>query len=85
MVLITKEEKEAIRAEFPKVHITRTMRQKSSRHRYYCEEAPQVMRCLYNIRNRRVVETHDGKGQGRRQKKDWKDTAHAAGAKRTRV
>ena len=50
MVLISKQEKEAIRERFPKVGITRTMRQRSKRHRYYCEEAPAVMRFLNKLR-----------------------------------
>lgn len=50
MVLITKEEKEAVLAKFPKVGIVRTMRQRSKRHRYYCEEAPGVMRFLNQMR-----------------------------------
>ena len=39
MILITKEEKDAISKFFPDAHIVRTMRQKSKRHRYYCEES----------------------------------------------
>lgn len=46
MVLISKEEKEYISENYPKVHIVRTMKQKSKRHRYYCEEAAPVMRYL---------------------------------------
>ena len=52
MVLITKPEKEAILERFPKVNIVRTMRQRSKRHRYYCEEAPQVMRFLNILRGK---------------------------------
>ena len=55
MVLISKSEKEAIRAKFPKVNIVRTMRQHSKRHRYYCEEAPQVMRYLNELRRKDVA------------------------------
>lgn len=50
MVLITKDEKDYISKNFPKAHIVRTMKQKSKRHRYYCEEAPAVMRYLANVR-----------------------------------
>lgn len=50
MVLITKDEKEYISKNYPFVHIVRTMRQKSKRHRYYCEEHPQVMRYLDSTR-----------------------------------
>ena len=80
MVLISKEEKDAIRKEFPKIGIVRTMRQRSSRHRYYCEEAPQVMRYLNEVRNRNVVERHFSPDT----KRNGKDVRHAAGAKRTR-
>lgn len=54
MVLITKSEKEAILDKFPKVNIVRTMRQRSKRHRYYCEEAPQVMRYLDKLRGKEM-------------------------------
>jgi hypothetical protein len=83
MVLITKEEKEAIREKFPKIGIVRTMRQKSSRHRYYCEESPKAMQYLATIRNRNVLEEHTD--TPRRTKKDGKDVRHAAGTKRARV
>ena len=52
MVLITKQEKHEIRQRFPKVWITRTMKQRSKRHRYYCEEAPAVMRFLDRLRGK---------------------------------
>jgi len=50
MVLITKEEKDAILTRFPKVNIVRTMKQRSKRHRYYCEEAPGIVRYLNQLR-----------------------------------
>lgn len=50
MIAITKSEKEAISARFPEVHIVRTMKQKSKRHHYYCEETKQVVRLLSNMR-----------------------------------
>ena len=55
MILITKEEKERISKRFPRVHIARTMKQKSKRHKYYCEENRAVMRYLNEIRNEGVV------------------------------
>lgn len=55
LVLISKSEKEAIRERFPKINIVRTMRQRSKRHRYYCEEAPQVMRYLNDLRRKDVA------------------------------
>lgn len=51
MVLINKAEKELISRFFPNVHITRTMKQKSKRHRYYCEEDKRVMTFLKKLRN----------------------------------
>lgn len=51
MVAITKSEKEVIAKQFPKAHIVRTMKQKSKRHHYYCEETRAVMKCLNEIRN----------------------------------
>lgn len=50
MILITKEEKDAISKFFPDAHIVRTMRQKSKRHRYYCEESVGVMKYLNEVR-----------------------------------
>lgn len=57
MIAISKEEKDFISKEFPKVHIVRTMKQKSKRHHYYCEESRAVMRYLDQIRNHGVVKT----------------------------
>ena len=50
MIAINKAEKDAIRERFPDVHIVRTMKQKSKRHHYYCEETRQVMRFLNQMR-----------------------------------
>ena len=50
MILINKEEAEIIRERFPKTHIVRTMKQKSKRRRYYCEEHKSVIRFLENYR-----------------------------------
>ena len=51
MIAIDKAEKEAICARFPNIHIVRTMRQKSKRHRYYCEESKSVLRFLQGMRD----------------------------------
>ena len=51
MIAISKQEKEVIVKRFPKAHIVRTMKQKSKRHRYYCEESKGVMRYLDEVRN----------------------------------
>jgi len=51
MIAIDKAEKEAICARFPNIHIVRTMKQKSKRHRYYCEESKSVLRFLQGMRD----------------------------------
>lgn len=68
MVLITKEEKEAIVKRFPRTHIVRTMKQKSSRHRYYCEEARSVMAYLAKLRGDNTVDAKEGASHGYKQK-----------------
>lgn len=55
MVLISKEEKEKINRRFPRVHIARTMKQKSKRHKYYCEETRAVMKYLEELRGEDVA------------------------------
>lgn len=50
MIAINKSEKDEIVARFPNVHIVRTMKQKSKRHHYYCEESKPVMRYLGKLR-----------------------------------
>ncbi len=59
MIAISKEEKEIISRECPKAHIVRTMKQKSKRHHYYCEESRQVMRVIDRIRNSRSKEEYN--------------------------
>lgn len=51
MILINKEEKDAIMEEYPHTCIVRTMKQKSKRHRYYCEENRRVMQLLESLRS----------------------------------
>lgn len=55
MIAITKNEKEAISTKYPEAHIVRTMKQKSKRHRYYCEETEQVLRFVKSLREERGV------------------------------
>lgn len=50
MVSITKTEKEALHSVYPRAHIVRTMKQKSKRHHYYCEETERVMQFLKSFR-----------------------------------
>ena len=63
MVLINKEEAAAMRKRFPDAHIVRTMKQKSKRGRYYCEEAPKMMRYLSELRGE--APSYKGKGGDR--------------------
>jgi hypothetical protein len=63
MIEITRQERDRIAASFPDVHIVRTMKQKSKRHHYYCEEAPSVMRVLRRMRNA-VIEKGGLNGSG---------------------
>lgn len=60
MIAISKQEKEIIVERFPNVHIVRTMKQKSKRHRYYCEESKGVMRFLKETRNKITKSTKRG-------------------------
>lgn len=50
MIAISKEEKEIILKMYPNVHIVRTAKQRSKRHRYYCEENRGVMALLKSLR-----------------------------------
>lgn len=63
MIAISKSEKDVICKRFPTVHIVRTMRQKSKRHRYFCEESRAVLSYLKEARSKGVV-TYTGKGDG---------------------
>lgn len=51
MIAINKEEKDIISKAYPNVHIVRTMKQKSKRHRYYCEENRGAMSLLKSLRD----------------------------------
>ena len=51
MIAINKEEKDIISKMYPAVHIVRTMKQKSKRHRYYCEENRSAMALLQSLRD----------------------------------
>lgn len=62
MIAITKAEKDAIRERFPNVNIVRTMRLKSKRHHYYCEETKPVSRFLKQMRESGCVTNSNRKG-----------------------
>lgn len=66
MISITAEEKKAISAMYPNVHIVRTMRQDSKRHHYFMEEAGAPMRILRIMRGLGTprVDTPRGKRKG---------------------
>lgn len=55
MIAISKEEKEVIAKELPYAHIVRTMKQKSKRHHYYCEETSKVMELITKMRDKQKV------------------------------
>ena len=55
MVIITKEEKDLIREKYPNVHIVRTMKHRSKRHRYYMEEKLEPMKMLRAMRGHAIV------------------------------
>lgn len=50
MILISRDEKQAVLEKFPNVHIVRTMKQDSKRHRYYMVEEPGPMRLIRKMR-----------------------------------
>lgn len=50
MIIISAREKEIIAERLPNVHIRRTVKQKSKRHRYYMEESRNAMRLLRDLR-----------------------------------
>ncbi len=51
MIAINKNEASLLREYFPHVHVTRTMKQKSGRHHYYCEENKRAMAFLQNVKS----------------------------------
>ena len=51
MIIITRQEKEIISKRMPNVHIRRTVKQKSKRHKYYMEENRGAMRLLKELRS----------------------------------
>lgn len=58
MVRVTKNEKEANLKSFPDAHIRRTMKRKSERHHYFCEESEKIIEFLnaYRIDRSMCVE-----------------------------
>ncbi len=68
MISINKEEAKAMRENLPNVHIVRTMKQKSKRGRYFCEESKQAIRFIKNMRNGSFSEKKVGASNGYNQK-----------------
>lgn len=50
MIEINRYEKDIITEKYPKVHIIGTMKQRSGRGHYYCEESKKVMKLLRELR-----------------------------------
>ncbi len=50
MTSINKREAVILRGELPNVHIVRTMKNKSKRGHYFCEESEQALKLLREIR-----------------------------------
>ena len=55
MISINKSEAKALREELPGVHVVRTMKQKSKRGHYFCEETKQAMYFLKSLRKGRPL------------------------------
>lgn len=70
MIAINKSEKDAITARFPHIHIARTMKQKSKRHHYYCEESNAVMKFIAELRGEYKERDFDGRNLSKRKKSD---------------
>ena len=64
MISINKEEAKAMREYLPNAHIVRTMKQKSKRGHYFCEESKQVIKFLKNMRNGGLAEKKVGVSDG---------------------
>lgn len=55
LIAIAKNEAEIIRNKYPRVHIVRTLKQKSKRHHYFVAGEPKVLALLNKIRGRETV------------------------------
>lgn len=63
MILISRDEKQAVLEKFPNVHIVRTMKQDSKRHRYYMVEDPGPMRLIKQMRGEKVDKPRRSRNQ----------------------
>lgn len=50
MIEVSRQERDIITERFPRVHIVGTMKQRSGRGHYYCEESKKVMKLLKELR-----------------------------------
>ena len=50
MLIISPKEKQQILAQLPHIHIARTAKQRSNRHRYFMEEDPDAVTLLNKLR-----------------------------------
>ena len=82
MISISKKEKEAISERFPRVFITRTMRQDSKRHHYFMEEAPGAMRFLKKLRYGEDFDSGKGSVNNRARKTKKRNSARTSQAYR---
>jgi len=66
MISINKEEARAVREHLPDAHITRTMKQKSKRGHYFCEESPAVVAFVNKLRSRdkALIRKYNNKPRG---------------------
>jgi hypothetical protein len=56
LIKISKEEAFALRKAFPDLEISRTVRQKTARGRFFVAEYPRVLRFLENYWNEKTIE-----------------------------
>lgn len=68
MISINKEEAKAIRDYLPYVHVIKTMKQKSKRGHYFCEESRRTIKFLNALRNSGLVEKKVGIKDGYHEK-----------------
>lgn len=68
MIAISKAEKEAIVAQYPDVHIVRTMVNDSRRHHYYMTEDKKPLKLLRRLRETGCYYTAKGSGNNRAKK-----------------
>lgn len=76
MIMITAAEKQEIVKKHPRVHIVRTMKHRSKRHRYYMEEDRNAMRTLLTMRGEYVPNHKRNRNYGNRQNRCYRPEGH---------